>query len=161
MERPVTEFNLDDKDDWVASLGCGHTIHVRHNPPFQNRPWVLTHKGREETIGTMFDCVHCDRFEIPEGFISYFKSPVFSHDTIPDGLKRGHSTKAGVWAKIIVESGRLRYCIPTVGAEVELSENSPGVVAPEIPHHIEPVGKVSFFVEFYGPDKNLAASGAK
>ncbi|WP_462137437.1 DUF3565 domain-containing protein [Candidatus Mycalebacterium sp.] len=161
MERPVTAFNLDDKGDWVASLSCGHSLHVRHNPPFQNRRWVETQKGREEKIGAMLDCVRCDRFEIPKDFVPYFKSPVFTHDTVPDGLKKGHSTKAGVWAKIVVKTGRLKYHIPVAGAEVELSEKSPGVVAPEVIHHVELLGTVSFFVEFYRFDKKSAASGAK
>ena len=26
--------------DWVAELECGHTQHVRHDPPWTNRPWV-------------------------------------------------------------------------------------------------------------------------
>jgi hypothetical protein len=40
-------------------LKCGHTQHVRHDPPWQNRPWVLTPEGRARFIGTELRCVDC------------------------------------------------------------------------------------------------------
>src|SRR6056297_2331121 len=42
MRQPVTGFHRDENDDWVADLGCGHGQHVRHRPPFFNRPWTQT-----------------------------------------------------------------------------------------------------------------------
>ena len=42
MKRAITGFHQDDEGHWVADLVCGHTQHVRHNPPLSNRPWVLT-----------------------------------------------------------------------------------------------------------------------
>lgn len=46
IERRIIGFHQDEHDDWVADLECGHTQHVRHDPPWQNRPWVVTPEGR-------------------------------------------------------------------------------------------------------------------
>ena len=53
MKRAITGFHQDDEGHWVADLVCGHTQHVRHNPPLSNRPWVLTPEGQEicEKVG--------------------------------------------------------------------------------------------------------------
>ena len=57
--RHIVGFHLDDAQDWVADLECGHSVHMRHNPPWQNRPWVLTEEGRAERIGMAVDCLRC------------------------------------------------------------------------------------------------------
>jgi hypothetical protein len=43
----------------VADLECGHTQHVRHDPPWQSRPWVVTPEGRAQFIGKTLRCVLC------------------------------------------------------------------------------------------------------
>lgn len=149
MERPIIGFGHDDTGDWVATLSCGHLQHVRHTPPFINRPWVTTERGRKSKIGKNLNCVRCDRFEIPDGFVTYKKTPIFTDKSLPAGLKSDHSTKTGVWGKIIVTGGKLRYCVAALDTDVELSLNNPGIVVPEVLHSIEPLGAVSFFVEFY------------
>jgi len=63
MKQKIIGFHLDEHDDWVADLACSHTQHVRHNPPFQNRPWVINPAEREQHIGAELDCVECDRTE--------------------------------------------------------------------------------------------------
>jgi len=60
MKRAIIDFHQDELDHWVADLVCGHGQHVRHDPPWQNRPWVITESGREEKIGFELDCLHCD-----------------------------------------------------------------------------------------------------
>ncbi len=45
--------------------------------------------------------------------------------------------------------GRLRYHVAGLGKVFELSPEQPGVVVPELPHRVEPLGAVSFHVEFY------------
>ena len=60
MERVIVGFARDEKGDWVALLECGHRQHVRHRPPWQERAWVVTPKGREGRLGTPLDCVLCD-----------------------------------------------------------------------------------------------------
>ncbi|WP_406766988.1 DUF3565 domain-containing protein [Acinetobacter haemolyticus] len=51
MQQAIVGFHLDDEGYFVADLTCGHMQHVRHDPPWQNRPWVLTEQGRLEKIG--------------------------------------------------------------------------------------------------------------
>ncbi|GIV78959.1 DUF3565 domain-containing protein [Litorilinea aerophila] len=59
MERQIVGFHQDDVGDWVAELSCGHTIHVRHDPPWSQRPWVLTEEGRRRFIGYWLTCKEC------------------------------------------------------------------------------------------------------
>ncbi|MEX0845598.1 MAG: DUF3565 domain-containing protein, partial [Balneolaceae bacterium] len=53
-------FHKDEHDDWVADLKCGHTQHVRHDPPWQLRPWVITEKGRRSRLGMELECKKCE-----------------------------------------------------------------------------------------------------
>jgi hypothetical protein len=59
MLRRITGFHEDGESHWVAELECGHQQHVRHRPPWETRPWVLTEETRREKIGTSLDCVMC------------------------------------------------------------------------------------------------------
>lgn len=63
MKQPVVGFHKDEHDDWVADLECGHTQHVRHDPPWQLRPWVVTEEGRKQHLGMELNCKKCDRNE--------------------------------------------------------------------------------------------------
>jgi tellurite methyltransferase len=60
MKRKITGFHRDEFDDWVADLECGHRQHVRHRPPFELRPWVITAEGRCGHLGGELDCKVCD-----------------------------------------------------------------------------------------------------
>jgi hypothetical protein len=60
MMRKIVDFHQDQAGDWVADLECGHTQHVRHHPPFELRPWVVTPEGRESKLGVKLDCKKCD-----------------------------------------------------------------------------------------------------
>ena len=66
MKRAIVGFHQDDEQHWVADLACGHTQHLRHVPPFTERPWVTTEEGRREKLGVELDCVDCDGGERPE-----------------------------------------------------------------------------------------------
>ena len=153
MKRPVTGFGLDAEGDWFAILNCGHRQHVRHRPPFFERPWVTTESGRNGKLGTMLDCVRCDRFELPDAFVLYKKTPIFTEHTIPAAFKKDHSTKAGVWARINVLAGRLRYIVDALDTDMALHAGTPGIIQPEVPHRVEPQGPVRFFLEMYRAPK--------
>lgn len=60
MQQAIVSFHLDEEGHYVADLACGHGQHVRHDPPWQNRPWVLTKQGRKEKLGVMLECKKCD-----------------------------------------------------------------------------------------------------
>ncbi|SFW29793.1 DUF3565 domain-containing protein [Nitrosovibrio sp. Nv17] len=149
MERPITGFGMDGEGDPVAILSCGHPQHVRHQPPFINRPWVMDEQGRRSMLGKMLDCVRCEKFELPDDFVAYKRTAEFTETSVPAALTRDHSTKTGVWAKINVVEGRLCYRVPILGTQMDLSPGIIGIVVPEVLHSVEPLGPVRFFVEFY------------
>jgi len=59
--RRIVGFHQDEERHWVADLECGHSQHMRHDPPWQVRPWVNTLEGRRGFIGASLNCVECDR----------------------------------------------------------------------------------------------------
>jgi tellurite resistance-related uncharacterized protein len=65
----------------------------------------------------------------------YRHSPVFDAANLPAALTRTHMTKAGVWAKIEIIAGRLRYCVEGEPAQL-LTPGRPGLIRPEQPHSV-------------------------
>jgi hypothetical protein len=61
MDQPIVGFHLDELGDWVAELACGHFQHVRHDPPWTNRPWTQTASGRDAALGHTLACRKCDQ----------------------------------------------------------------------------------------------------
>jgi hypothetical protein len=59
-QQTIVGFHQDDQGYWVADLGCGHTQHVRHRPPWELRPWVTTEEGRRAHLGQILRCVRCE-----------------------------------------------------------------------------------------------------
>lgn len=66
MKQRITGFHQDEEQHWVAELQCGHNQHVRHNPPWTSRPWVVTPQGREKFIGAELECRKCDAGAPPD-----------------------------------------------------------------------------------------------
>jgi len=60
VDRRIVGFHEDEEHQWVAELECGHNQHVRHNPPWLNRPWVVTPEGRMSALGNVLNCKKCD-----------------------------------------------------------------------------------------------------
>ncbi|GHE22271.1 DUF3565 domain-containing protein [Halomonas urumqiensis] len=63
IESPITGFHLDEQSHWVAELSCGHIQHVRHQPPWIERPWVTHQAGRDSMLGFRLRCLKCERGE--------------------------------------------------------------------------------------------------
>ncbi|WP_433886161.1 DUF3565 domain-containing protein [Pseudomonas vranovensis] len=55
----VLGFHQDEDGHWVVELSCGHTQHLRHQPPWQSRNWVLDPAQRQQRIGQAFACGWC------------------------------------------------------------------------------------------------------
>ena len=51
---------MDDQGHLVAQLECGHNQHVRHDPPWMNRPWVTSASGRNGMLGYRLECKKCN-----------------------------------------------------------------------------------------------------
>lgn len=86
---------------------------------------------------------------LPTSFTPYKQTPVFDANSVPSGLLSSHSTKAGVWGRIVVLEGSLLYRIlePEI-EEIELGPDLPGIVEPQIRHEVVPRSGVRFYVEF-------------
>lgn len=61
VKQPIVGYHRDEEGHWVARLACGHSQHVRHAPPWQERPWVITAHGRRAHLGNLLECLKCDR----------------------------------------------------------------------------------------------------
>ncbi|MEM7406265.1 MAG: DUF3565 domain-containing protein [Pseudomonadota bacterium] len=154
MQRAIVDFEVDDAEDWVAVLSCGHPQHVRHQPPFINRPWTQSEAGRLQMLGTTLDCVRCERLELPEGLVSYRRTPEFNATTVPLGLLRDHATKTGVWGRIVVSCGIIRYVVTAPFAhQQDVVPGQPGIIAPEALHRVALSEDAEFHVEFLRPGK--------
>jgi len=79
----------------------------------------------------------------------YKSTPVFDENTLPAALRKEHRTKAGVWGVIRVLEGRLRYRVLDPVSETILNPDHPGLVLPDQPHFVEPLGAMRMQVEFY------------
>lgn len=88
--------------------------------------------------------------------VPYKCTPVFDENTLPEALRREHRTKPGVWGIIRVLDGRLRYQVLDPVSEVILERGRPGLVRPDQPHRVEPVGAMRMQVEFYREMPDLA-----
>lgn len=66
VRRPITGYHTDEEGHWVAQLACGHNQHVRHDPPWQQRPWVTTRAGRVAFLGRLLECPKCDTGAPPD-----------------------------------------------------------------------------------------------
>ncbi len=85
----------------------------------------------------------------------YKSTPVFDENTLPAGLRREHRTKPGVWGIIRVLDGRVRYRILDPISEANLDPDHHGMVLPNQPHFVEPLGAIRMQVEFYDRMPNL------
>lgn len=143
----ITGFHQDSHGDWIAELACGHTQHVRHRPPWQQRPWVTDEAGRATKLGARIECPSCEMPELPPGVREYRRTASFSETTIPAGLLHEHRTPPAVWAKIVVEDGSLEYTLDSPPRTFLLTPARAGVAPPTAAHHLDVVGPVRFHIE--------------
>ena len=61
MQRAVVSFYQDEEGHWAVRLECGHGQHVRHDPPWTVREWVMSEAGRAARIGMLMECKRCDQ----------------------------------------------------------------------------------------------------
>jgi tellurite methyltransferase len=142
--------SADSAASIIAALDCGHRRHIRHRPPLESHPWILDPTERAARVGQRIECGRCERLELPAGAACYKQMGEFTAATIPAGLRKDHTLKAGTWAQIVVLEGQLRYQIAApLAREMVLTPGTIGVVPPEVPHLIEPLGEVRLRIDFY------------
>jgi tellurite resistance-related uncharacterized protein len=93
---------------------------------------------------------------LPRDVVQYSQVPKnksFTASTVPRGLLKDHTTKAGTWGVINVSQGCLEYKItddPTLELTFELRPEQKGIIEPQKRHHVKPLSDdVQFVVEFH------------
>lgn len=94
---------------------------------------------------------------LPQDVVQYSQVPgkgkKFTATTIPKGLLKDHTTKAGTWGIINVSQGRLEYTITQDTSKeltFELNPDRSGIIEPQKLHHVSPLSDdVQFVVEFH------------
>lgn len=102
--------------------------------------------------GRSVQAIEQNPMHLPANVAFVRRTDDFTAATVPLGLLKEHTTKAGTWGLIQVLEGALQYDITDArrpAYTVVLTPNSPpGIVEPTILHHITPLGAVLFHVEF-------------
>jgi tellurite resistance-related uncharacterized protein len=87
---------------------------------------------------------------LPYAVKHYKNTPEFTQDTVPQALQRGHTTAEQVSGRIVVSEGSLRYVVDQAEPETYLlGPGEPGMIEPQMLHHVEVIGPVRFCVEFH------------
>jgi tellurite resistance-related uncharacterized protein len=101
---------------------------------------------------------------LPVDAFAYRRTDLFNENTVPPGLLKAHSTKAGVWGLIHVIDGDLVYRIEDprrpASTSVLTPAGPPGVVEPTILHSVKPQQRVRFYVEFHRRETGAAREGS-
>lgn len=149
VARRIEAITREDEAAVVVSLDCGHQRHVRHHPPLSENPWVLDDALCERRRGGPLECHACAQRSLPEGARRYRSTPSFDDSSIPAGLLGEHSTKDGVWGRLVVEQGELwvDFALP-LSTSVHGTTDEPIVIPPSIVHRVRLAGPARFRVDF-------------
>jgi len=125
--------------------------YISPRPGFTHHPLTL------QAATQMIDLVErSGQFqEQPSAPAPYKTTQIFDENSLPAGLRTEHRTKPGVWGVIRVLDGRLRYVVMQPESEAILEPGHPGLVRPDQPHFVEPLGPVRMQVEFYNRPPDL------
>ena len=149
MDKKIIGFHIDDEDDWVADLACGHTQHVRHNPPWTNRPWVLKEETRKPFLGTHLDCLKCNMPKMPANVYLVGSVECLDQQSLVEQYAGMQCNDKG-WIQIIVTEGELVYQLVTdklTGYVIDADLSA--VVAPDSKFFLKPKGDVLFSLYRY------------
>lgn len=115
------------------------------------RPGFTQHQLTVQAAAHMVGLVQrANRFSNqPPSPTPYKLTAVFDEISLPAGFRREHRTKPGVWGVIRVLDGQLRYQVLDPSSEMILEPGRPGLIHPEEPHRVEPIGRMRMQVEFY------------
>ena len=121
------------------------------------RPGFTQHPLTVHAAAQMIDLIErANQFrDSPLSPRPYKRTSVFDENALPAGLRREHRTKPGVWGVIRVLDGRVRYQVLDPASEVILEPGRPGLILPDEPHLVEPLGSMRMQIEFYHQLPNL------
>ena len=92
-----------------------------------------------------------ERGSLPPGLMLHRTTDVFTDTTVPAGLLRAHRVAPGVWGRLVVRAGRLRFVweVAESGDPLDLVDGDSVVIPPDTPHRVEPHAGCRFVVEFH------------
>jgi tellurite methyltransferase len=79
----------------------------------------------------------------------YKKTPIFNKKNVPKAILEKHNTKEGVWGKLVVVSGTLKFIDLEKDEEVVLDKGEFQIIEPTKWHKVVLIDNVEFFIEFY------------
>lgn len=95
---------------------------------------------------------------MPAGLELARTTPEFTETTVPAALLAAHRVGPGVWGRLRVLAGRVRFVFEAEASDgVELSAGEHVDIPPGEAHHVEPLHEARFVVEFY---RKIASEGA-
>ena len=87
---------------------------------------------------------------LPPGLVHYSESPVFTPENLPEKLRTAHTTKAGTWGLLQVESGIVQFFVDVEPyPQAIVTAGKTVVIEPGVPHHVEFALPGSFRIEFW------------
>jgi len=81
--------------------------------------------------------------------VPYRSTPVFTNGTLPDALRRAHSTKEGVWGLLKVLKGSILYVVEETGKRQIVQAPGTVIIHPQQLHYVQPHGDMQMQVDFY------------
>jgi len=149
VRRTIEGFHQDDVGDWVAELSCLHGQHVRHQPPFRDRGWVIDASTREDGIGTDLECPLCDRAELPDDLVVARTVGPFDATTLPKGLTRDHRVADHTWGLLRVAAGEVRFTMASLaGRDTVMAAGATQPIPPGVAHSVQLGDGAVITVEF-------------
>lgn len=85
---------------------------------------------------------------LPDGLELVRTTEEFDEGSVPAGLLRDHRVAAGVWGRLVVRSGALRFAFGDA-EEFDVGAGDTVVIPPDRVHHVSVDGAVRFVVEFH------------
>lgn len=136
---------LAEASDRQIDLAREMATYISPRPSFTQHPLTIHAAAR------MIDLVErANQFRTsPLSPMPYKRTAVFDENTLPARLRREHRTKPDVWGVIRVLDGRVRYQVIDPTSELILEPGRPGLIRPDEPHLVEPLGPVRMQIEFY------------
>ena len=79
----------------------------------------------------------------------YKKTPIFNAKNAPKAILEKHNTKEGVWGKLVVISGTLKFIDLENDKEVVLVEGEFQIIEPTKWHKLVLIDNPEFYIEFF------------
>lgn len=89
---------------------------------------------------------------MPDGLVLVRTTPTFTEETVPAGLRRAHRVAEGVWGRLRVEQGSVRFVFEDPpGTSRDVPAGGTVDIPPGVAHRVEPQPGCRFAVEFHAP----------